>query len=39
MPFTDLGFDQLAVKISLDGSLTLEDVAVVGHMVMLGRPM
>jgi hypothetical protein len=39
MPFTDLGFDQLAAKISVDGSLTLEDVAVIGHMVTLGRPL
>jgi hypothetical protein len=39
MPFTDLGFDQLAAKISLDGSLTLEDVATIDHMVSLGRPM
>jgi hypothetical protein len=39
MPFTDLGFDQLAAKISVDGSLTLEDVAIIGHMVTLGRPL
>jgi hypothetical protein len=39
MPFTDLGFDQLAAKTSVDGSLTLEDVAIIGHMVTLGCPL
>ena len=36
MPFMDLGFDQLAAKVSLDGSLTLEDVDIIDHMVTLG---
>ena len=39
MPFTDLGFDQLASKIASDGSFFLEDVASIEHMVTLGRPM
>jgi hypothetical protein len=39
MPFTDLGFDQLASRIAIDGSLLLEEVASIAHMVTLGRPM
>ena len=38
-PFSDLGFDQLARKIALDGSCTLEEVTSDAHMVTLGRPL
>lgn len=37
-PFTELGFDQLAEKVS-DGSATLDQVSNVGFMAKLGRPL
>jgi len=39
IPFSDLGFDQLARKIAIDGSCSLEEVASDAHMVTLGRPL
>jgi hypothetical protein len=38
-PFTDLGFDVLAQKVSLDGRWKLEDVTKDSHIVTLGRPL
>ncbi|KIM39922.1 hypothetical protein M413DRAFT_29078 [Hebeloma cylindrosporum] len=38
-PFTVLGFDTLAHKVSLDGRLTLEHVTDNSHIVHLGRPL
>jgi len=38
-PFTLVGFDALAKKVSLKGSWSLEDVTDDAHIVRLGRPM
>lgn len=38
-PFSDLGFDTLAKKVSLDGSWDLETVTADAHIVYLGRPL
>jgi hypothetical protein len=38
-PLTDLGFDQLAKKITLDGDLTLDDITSDDYIAHLGRPM
>jgi len=38
-PFTDVGFDTLAHKISLDEPWDLEELASNSHMVHLGRPL
>jgi len=38
-PFTDLGYDTLAIKVSLDGSWNLERVTDDSHIVRLGRPL
>jgi len=38
-PFTDVGFDTLARKISLDESWDLEELASNSHMVHLGHPL
>ena len=38
-PFTDLGFDTLAIKVSLDGSWNLERITDDSHIVGLGRPL
>jgi hypothetical protein len=38
-PFTDLGFDTLATKVSLDGSWDLKKVTEDEHIVHLGRPL
>ena len=38
-PFTDLGFDILAKKVSLDGRWTLEHVILDAHIVHLGHPL
>ncbi len=38
-PFTDVGFDTLACKISLDEGRDLEGLARNSHMVHLGRPL
>jgi hypothetical protein len=38
-PFTDLGFDQLAKKVSVDGSWNLKMLTQDSHIVSLGRPM
>jgi hypothetical protein len=38
-PFTDLGFDTLAVVISLDGTWKLEALAHDSHIAYLGRPL
>ncbi len=38
-PFTDVGFDTLARKISLDEHWDLEDLANNSHTVYLGRPL
>jgi len=39
IPFSNLGFHQLARKIAIDGSCNLEDVASDAHMVALGLPL
>jgi hypothetical protein len=38
-PFTDLGFDTLAEKVSLDDHWNLERVTADSHIVHLGRPL
>jgi len=38
-PFTDLGFDTLATKVSLDDHWNLERVTADSHIVHLGRPL
>jgi len=38
-PFTDVGVDTLARKISLDEGWDLEELASNSHMVHLGRPL
>ena len=38
-PFTDLGFDILAEKISLNSGWTLERVTADSHIAHLGRPL
>jgi hypothetical protein len=38
-PFTALGFDHLAEKVSFDGSYKLDDVASLKHRISLGRPL
>ena len=38
-PFTDLGFDHLAKKVSVGGTSNLEVFAGDAHMVSLGRPL
>jgi len=38
-PFTELGFDTLAKKVSLDGLYDLEHVTDDSHIVYLGRPL
>ena len=38
-PFTELGFDTFATKVSLDGSWDLERVTDNSHIVELGRPL
>jgi hypothetical protein len=38
-PFTDLGFDTLARKVSLDGSCDLGELTSTFHMAHLGRPL
>jgi hypothetical protein len=38
-PFTDLGFDQVAKKITLDGRLTIYDITSDDFIAHLGRPM
>jgi len=38
-PFTDVGFDTLARKISLDEHWDLEELAGNSHMVHLGHPL
>lgn len=38
-PFTDLGFDTLANKITLSECLSLEEVTQISHMTHLGRPL
>lgn len=38
-PFTDLGFDPLAVRISLNGDWNLEKLTENGHICTMGRPL
>ena len=38
-PFTDVGFDTLAHKISLDKGWDIDKLASISHMVHLGRPL
>jgi hypothetical protein len=38
-PFTDLGFDQLAKKISFDNDLTIEHITSDDYIAHFGRPM
>jgi hypothetical protein len=38
-PFTDIGFDALAIKISLSNNWTLEAVSSISHMAHYGRPL
>jgi hypothetical protein len=38
-PYTDLGFDQLARKISHHGSSTIDDITSDAYIAHLGRPM
>jgi hypothetical protein len=38
-PFTDLGFDQLAKKITLNGHPTLDDITSDEYIAHFGRPM
>jgi hypothetical protein len=38
-PFTDLGFDQLSQKVSIDGRLTIDDITSDDFIAHFGRPM
>ena len=38
-PFTDLGFDTLAMRVDLNGLWDLESVTADSHIVYLGRPL
>jgi hypothetical protein len=38
-PYTDLGLDQLAKKITHDGTFTLDDITSDDHIAHYGRPM
>jgi hypothetical protein len=38
-PFTDLGFDQLAKKVALDGRLKIDDITSDNFIAHFGRPM
>ncbi|RDB15450.1 hypothetical protein Hypma_004153 [Hypsizygus marmoreus] len=38
-PFTDIGFDSIAKKLSLDHTLNLEKVTDLAHITYLGRPL
>jgi hypothetical protein len=38
-PYTDIGFDPLAIVISLDGSWYLEKLTGIAHMSCQGRPL
>lgn len=38
-PFTDIGFDQLAKKVALDGRLTIDEITSDDYIAHFGRPM
>ncbi|KAI0260880.1 hypothetical protein BC834DRAFT_503549 [Gloeopeniophorella convolvens] len=39
IPYSELGFDNLAIRVADDGALRLDDVACLKHMCSLGRPL